>query len=414
MIDLDRALFRGEYAVCVAMMAAIGLPIDTVMLATFIASLPMLRERIAARAEFRYPGCFDGPRFVEEGFERLLAWLGMWWLPRADGTPKLDADTFDEMIDYYPEFRFLRDTRWLLRQTLKLKLLKYVGADARSHAMSVPFQAKTGRDGHSTSKSFLAAPTFMRFFIGATEGHTLLYADYKAEEYALMAFLSKCKGMLAAYEKAKRGLGDVYFEFAKAAGAVPVDSVRKDYPEVREVYKTAVLAISYGQGPVSLGRRLRTPSDHAARILSQFDAAYPEWAAFANRVWVTSQFKRRLRAPLGWKMWVTPLTDEELSIKNWPIQSAAAEILKVAVVLAFRRGLRVCGALHDALVVECRSEDVDKAKAEVVAVMQEASVLVLREFELAVDVKEFAHPDRFHDDRGVETWNVIREELGWK
>lgn len=94
-------------------------------------------------------------------------------------------------------------------------------------------------------------------------------------------------------------------------------------------------------------------------------------------------------------------------------KAAAAEILKIAVVLAFRRGLRVCGALHDALVVECPVEEIAEVKAQLVAVMQEASVLVLREFELAVDAKEFVYPNHFHDERGVETWNAIREEMGW-
>ncbi|OJY30928.1 MAG: hypothetical protein BGO98_29665 [Myxococcales bacterium 68-20] len=413
MLDLDRALLRGTYAVCVAMMARIGVPIDMVLLGMLMARWQDLRERIAARAAFRYPGVFEGTTLVEEGFRQLIDRRGYWWPTLPDGGLKLDGETFDEMIDFYPEFRFLRDTRWMLRQTAKLKIVDYIGVDGRNHVASAPFSAKTGRDGHSTSKSVLAAPTFLRSIIQARPGFALLYADFKAEEYALMARLSKCPGMLAAYDLAKRGLGDVYFEFAKAARAVLPDALRKDHEEIREIYKTVVLAVAYGQGALSLGRRLKTPSDYAQRILDQFNTAYPECRDFGNRVYVTSQMRGRMRAELGWKMWVTPLTNEELSIKNWPIQACAAEILKVAVVLAFRRGIRLCGALHDAVLVECREQDVDSTTKQITAVMQEASANVLGGFELAVDVKAFAHPDHFHDKRGVDTWNEIREALGW-
>lgn len=46
----------------------------------------------------------------------------MWWPPRADGKPKLDYETLDEMVSNLPEFRFLPDVRWLLRQVSRLKL----------------------------------------------------------------------------------------------------------------------------------------------------------------------------------------------------------------------------------------------------------------------------------------------------
>ena len=132
-----------------------------------------------------------------------------------------------------------------------------------------------------------------------------------------------------------------------------------------------MLATGYGQGPVSLGRRLRTQSDYAGSILSQFERAYPEVVRQPRLGHVA--VPKANESALGWKMGHAADGRTPVASKNWPIQACAAEILKVAVVLAFQRALRVVGALHDALLVECRIEDLARTETVVREVMVEAS-----------------------------------------
>lgn len=420
-IDIERALLRGEFAKAVAIMERIGISIDMVLFVAFGSRLEDLRRRLASRSNVRFPRTFDGTAFVEEGFAWNVARRSWWWPVHASGRLVLDSETFDEMADYYPEVRFLRDVRWMMNQTSHLKLAEAIGRDGRSRAALKPWQAKTSRGAPSTSRFILGAPAFARSFIQAPPGRVVLYADYGQQEYAIMAVLSGDARMLDAYKT-----GDPYFEFARAARAVPPDAVRKrvgadgvvieDYEEVREVYKTATLAIAYGQGSVSLARRLHVQPSFAERLLEQNRTAYPTLWAWSDRVSVTMQMNGRMHTEHGWQMWLSELTNNALSIKNWPVQSLGADILRIACILAVRRGLLICAPLHDALLAECRAEDVAVTKAALVEVMQEAGAILLGGappgFKLRVDVAEYVHPKHFSDKRGAETWAEISDLLG--
>ncbi|GAF97209.1 unnamed protein product, partial [marine sediment metagenome] len=159
MIDVNRALFRGLYAATVAIMEFVGIPVDMVLFAVLMSRWEDLRERLAARARMRFPRTFEGTSFSEDGFAWYLGRRGYWWPTLPGGRLALDSDTFDEMIEWYPEFRFLRDTRWMLRQTSRTKLADAIGKDGRNRAGLKPFSTKTGRNAPSTSSFLLAAPT---------------------------------------------------------------------------------------------------------------------------------------------------------------------------------------------------------------------------------------------------------------
>jgi DNA polymerase I len=82
--------------------------------------------------------------------------------------------------------------------------------------------------------------------------------------------------MMAAYQT-----GDPYFAFAKQAGAVPPDGIRKDYETVRDLYKGVCLGIQYGMGRDSLAMRLGVSTALAQRLLDDHKRIYRrfwEWA----------------------------------------------------------------------------------------------------------------------------------------
>lgn len=403
-----RALFRGEFVRCIALMEARGIPVDLRLFTALGEKWAELKRRVAMRANLRFPRCYDGTSFSEAGFTWWLRRNGYWWPTDASGELKLDGDTFDEMTAFFPEVRILRDARWIIRQAAASELAAAIGVDGRNRGSLMPFATKTGRCAPPTSSFILAAPAFMRFMIQAPPGHAILYADYARQEYWLSAVLSGDRAMRAAYEA-----GDPYWEFAKSRGAVPADAEVKDFEDVREVHKTTVLAVSYGQGPRSLARRLRVPLPYAVQLLDGHRRAYPRYWRWSNRVSTTMNLTGEMESALGWRIWLTSYTDNDLSIRNWPVQSLGSEILRVAVVLAFRAGLKVCAPLHDAMLAECRVEDLKKTEALLKAVMIEASAVVLgRRNELGVDVKSWIHPAHYFDKRGVDVWNEVRDLLG--
>jgi DNA polymerase-1 len=50
--------------------------------------------------------------------------------------------------------------------------------------------------------------------------------------------------------------GDPYLRLAWSAGAVSETATKESHPAVRELYKTAALAVNYGQGAFGLAVRL--------------------------------------------------------------------------------------------------------------------------------------------------------------
>jgi hypothetical protein len=99
------------------------------------------------------------------------------------------------------------------------------------------------------------------------------------------------------------------------------------------------------------------------------------------------------------------------TVRNFPIQSTASEVLHVACILAERRGIRIIATVHDALMAEADLDHIDEADAALSRVMRDASSLVLRGYELPTD-KQIIHPgEHFHDDKGVEMWSTVERLL---
>ena len=76
MIDVDRALLRGRYAACVAVMAAIGVSIDVPFL--LHRSWRAAGAQSASRRRRPLPGLLDGPASAGGRVRGLLKWLGLW------------------------------------------------------------------------------------------------------------------------------------------------------------------------------------------------------------------------------------------------------------------------------------------------------------------------------------------------
>ena len=113
-----------------------------------------------------------------------------------------------------------------------------------------------------------------------------------------------------------------------------------------------------------------------------------------------------LQTVFGWRMHAGPHPNPR-SLRNFPMQANGAEMLRLACCLATEQGIAVCGVVHDAVLVESRSEDIDGVVARTQAAMQRASELVLSGFPLRTEAKVVRYPERYVDPRGERMWQTV-------
>jgi hypothetical protein len=92
------------------------------------------------------------------------------------------------------------------------------------------------------------------------------------------------------------------------------------------------------------------------------------------------------------------------------MQATCADVLRVAVVFARKRGIEVCAPVHDALLVEGADSAAEELAADIMSVWRDASRVVLRGTvleELRSDATIVRAGCRYMDGRGAQTWQHI-------
>jgi DNA polymerase I-like protein with 3'-5' exonuclease and polymerase domains len=130
--------------------------------------------------------------------------------------------------------------------------------------------------------------------------------------------------------------------------------------------------------------------------------------------WVADWVARSLDTGIMWTTfdWQCAVGITEFnarSIGNFPVQASSADILRIAIVLAHRRCLRLLAPVHDALLIEA---PIDRIEADVALLrdcMRRASRIVLNAtpaglLELRTSVEIVKYPNRYSDARGTEIW----------
>jgi hypothetical protein len=86
-------------------------------------------------------------------------------------------------------------------------------------------------------------------------------------------------------------------------------------------------------------------------------------------------------------------------------------MLRLACCLATERGIRVCAPVHDAVLIEAATGDIDEAVRETQRAMREASEVILSGFSLRTDADIVRWPDRYCDERGTKMWQTVNSIL---
>lgn len=251
-------------------------------------------------------------------------------------------------------------------------------------------------------------PASLRNLIKPKEGTVLAYIDYSQQEFFIAAVLSKDPNMIEAYKS-----GDPYLAFAKLAGAAPADATKETHGGVRKLFKSCVLGVQYGLGAESLGLKIGKPMPYARELLSHHKRVFKNYWRWADITWNQACLMKRIETCYKWKMIVSGTSNKEmLTVRNFPIQATGAEILRVACILLSENNIKIVAPVHDAVMIECDERMADKEIEKARKLMCDASEIVLgADNRLRTDVNIVRYPDRYVDEKGAETWNLIMQIL---
>lgn len=386
----SQALFRGRYMSAAAQVEDNGVPVDVALLTRFTTRWSVIKRGLIAEVDGQYD-CFDeNGSFRQSKFAALIDRMGLAWPRTPSGMLATDSKTMRDMAKAHPELDELRELLASLGQTRLFDLA--VGSDGRNRAGLSAFRSRTGRNQPSSVGFIFGPSAWLRNLIQPPPGKATAYVDWVGQEVGIAAVLSGDPAMLAAIQS-----GDFYIAFAKRAGLLPADATKETHREPRERIKSSILGMNYGMQRDSLAMRINSSLTEAQIILRAYFEQFPILARWRQNVLNIGFAGLPLITPLGWPVEVQD-DSRPNSIMNHPVQSAGADMMRLAVCLAVERGVRVACPVHDALLVE---DDIDRIEDTVRLTQQcmaEASRAVLDGYTIATEVKITRYPDRFSVD----------------
>ena len=399
-LQLNQVLLRGRYMKAVGAMQHRGIPIDLDLLDTLNVNWDAIKLKLIAKVDTQY-GVYVNGAFKEALFEIYLAHKQIPW-PRLDsGRLTLDRDTFSTMSKRYPAIQPLHE----LRKTLgELKLNKLaVGRDSRNRTILSPFAAKTGRNQPSTTKFVFGPAKWVRGLIKPAEGMALAYCDWSSQEIAIAAALSGDALLWDAYHT-----GDPYLAFAIAAGLAPPDATKQTHKAIRNRCKAVVLGTNYGMSAYGVAQAAKIHELEAKALLQKHRETYRTFWAWAESNKDRGLLGLKLETCFGWPIQVTAGDVKANTFLNWPMQAHGAEMMRIACFLAVERGIKLCAPIHDALLIDAPSDQIDAEVVRLKECMAEASEAVLGDGKICrVDADIVRYPDRYMDEHGQDMWDQI-------
>src|SRR5208283_4984350 len=222
-IDWPRALVRGMYGKSVAAIEGRGIPIDLKQYFRIQENWDGLKDAVLSEINQQFPVFEDGI-FKDVLFENVVQAGEYDWPRTPTGRLSRTKDTFEDMVEIYPEVRDLVDGVTMLgqmrlggsgvRKDGRRRGLE-IGSDGRNRASLRPYASITGRCQPKTNLIW-GHSVWYRNLISPREGMALSYLDYKSEEFGVAAYLSGDRQMIDAYRT-----GDPYMAFAIKAGLAP-------------------------------------------------------------------------------------------------------------------------------------------------------------------------------------------------
>ncbi len=286
-----------------------------------------------------------------------------------------DADTLEALRDKHAIIDLILEHRSLskLKSTYVDALPELVDPrTGRLHTSWNQASTATGRLS-STNPNLMNIPLrtelgqrIRRAFRAERDGEVLLAADYSQIELRIAAHLSEDPTMLSAFETGD----DIHAATAARIFKVPIEDVS---PDQRRLAKVANFGSIYGQGEFGLSVQMGIPRDEAREFLREYWKTYEHLRAWLDSVRQMAREEGHVISATGRRRAIPDLRSPNFQLRgaaermavNFPIQSLAADIIKIAMVRLrhemTERGVsgRMLLQVHDELVFEVPETELD-------------------------------------------------------
>ena len=193
----------------------------------------------------------------------------------------------------------------------------------------------------------------------------LVSADYSQIELRILAHVSKCKHMIEAFNNGE----DLHASTAAKIYNINMSDVTKDQ---RRIAKAVNFGIVYGMSPWGLAEELNISTFEANDFINRYFMIYPEVKAYLDNVVKETKEICYTETIFGRRRYMPEINSSngalrqfaERTAKNAPIQGAAADVIKLAMVAVDKKfkelGLKsmLIAQVHDELVVETINSEV--------------------------------------------------------
>jgi DNA polymerase-1 len=243
-------------------------------------------------------------------------------------------------------------------------------SSSNPNLQNIPVRTELGRE---IRKAFIAEP-----------GFTFLAADYSQVELRVIACLANDPAMMEVFRRNE----DIHRATAAKIFNVKPEDVN---PEMRRKAKEVNFGVLYGMGSLSLAERTGISRAEAKEFIKKYFDSYKHVKEYTEKMvevarekgFVETLFGRiRKMDDIESSMPVLRAAAERMAV-NMPIQGTAADLMKIAMIAVYAElkkhwpESRLLLQVHDELVLEVPSADVDKVAKVIDAKMEKIHKLAV-------------------------------------
>jgi DNA polymerase-1 len=315
-----------------------------------------------------------------------------------------DADTLEALREKHPIVGLILEHRQLskLKSTYVDALPQLVDPlSGRVHTSFGQASTATGRLS-SSNPNLMNIPIrtelgqrIRRAFKAGRPDHVLVSADYSQIELRIAAHLSGDPKLLGAFAAGQ----DIHTATAAAVFKIPIETVD---PNQRRLAKVANFGSIYGQGEYGLSQQLGITGDVAREFLAQYWSTYSRLKEYLDEVRLKAREEGLVVSSTGRRRAIPDLRSPNFQLRsaaermaiNFPMQSLAADIIKIAMVRLQREieadqiEGRMLLQVHDELLFEVPKNEVDQFAEKVPRIMTGAY-----ELETGIEVETKVGPN---------------------
>lgn len=215
-----------------------------------------------------------------------------------------------------------------------------------------------------------------------SKGGVLLSADYSQIELRILAHVCGDEALIDAFQSKD----DIHRRTAAEIFSVAPSAVDS---EMRSVAKAINFGLIYGKTAFGLSQELKIPRKQAAEFIERYFKRYSKVKGYLDSVIEGAREKGYVETLAGRRRTLRDIKASNAAIRanaermamNAPIQGTAADMMKLAMIeidhQLSKRKLKsqMIIQVHDEVVIDCNSKEVDEVKSLVVNAMQDAMKL---------------------------------------